>query len=271
MSIRRWLALTAGLVLASALLWTVYENTLTPASPVAVGGGSDTAARALRAYGGEAVWRNAHTIESTVTVGGLLFQAKGINIPAHAKFTIDVQRPHTVIDPVDAAGDVGVLDGFSVTIQSRDGRLLQQRADARQHFQNASISIPWDPLNLVYFLSYAFWGYFTLPNQLLSTDIRWTELAGGELQADYGSGLPVHSRIQRFWFDAKSGLLRRNDYEPIAAAVGVKVANVVFEHAIAGGVPYAKKRRVKLTPLQYGWVLPAPDFITIDVESWRLS
>src|SRR5205085_8726493 len=118
---------------------------------------------------------------------------------------------------------------------------------------------------------HAFWGYFTLPNQLLRTDIRWTELAGGELQADYGSGLPVHSRIQRFWFDANSGLLRRNDYEPIAAAVGVKVANVVFEHAIAGGIPYAKKRRVKLSPVQYGWVLPAPDFITIDVESWRLS
>ena len=271
MSIPRWLALIAGLLLASALLWTAYENTLTPASPVGAGGGSDTAARALRAYGGQAAWRNAHAIESTVTVGGLLFQAKGINIPAHARFTIDVQRPHTVIDPVDAAGDVGVLDGFSVTIQSKDGRLLQQRDDARQHFQNASISIPWDALNLAYFLGYAFWGYFTLPNQLLRTDIRWTELAGGELQADYGSGLPVHSRIQRFWFDANSGLLRRNDYEPIAAAVGVKVANVVFEHAIAGGIPYAKKRRVKLSPVQYGWVLPAPDFITIDVESWRLS
>src|SRR5437764_4283971 len=156
MSIPRWLALIAGLLLASALLWTAYENTLTPASPVGAGGGSDTAARALRAYGGQAAWRNAHTIDSTVTVGGLLFQAKGINIPAHARLTIDVQRPHTVIDPVDAAGDVGVLDGFSVTIQSKDGRLLQQRDDARQHFQNASISIPWDALNLAYFLGTPF-------------------------------------------------------------------------------------------------------------------
>ena len=203
-------------------------------------------------------------------MGGLLFQAKGINIPAHARFTIDVQRPHTVIDPVDAAGDVGVLDGFSVTIRSKDGRLLQQRDDARQHFQNASISIPWDALNLAYFLGYAFWGYFTLPNQLLRTDIRWTELAGGELQADYGSGLPVHSRIQRFWFDANSGLLRRNDYEPIAAAVGVKVANVVFEHGVSNGIGYTSKRRVKMTFGQYGWALPFPDFITIDVEHWQL-
>ena len=66
-------------------------------------------------------------------------------------------------------------------------------------------------------------------------------------------------------------MLRRNDYAPVAAAVGVNVANVVFEHRTAGGVPYASKRRVKLTPVQYGWVLPAPDFITIDVEGWHLQ
>jgi hypothetical protein len=27
---------------------------------------------------------------------------------------------------------------------------------------------------------------------------------------------------------------------------------------------------VKISIAQYGWVLPFPDFITIDVESWRL-
>jgi len=176
-----------------------------------------------------------------------------------------------VIDPVDGSGDVGILDGFSVTIESSDGKVLEQRDDARRHLQNASLSTRWDRLNLVYFLGYAFWGYLTLPYQLMRTDIVWTELGDGELQADYGSNLPVHSRIQRFWFDTKTGLLRRNDYAPVAAAVGVEVANVVFEHRTSNGIPYASKRRVKLTPGQYGWVLPAPDFITIDVERWQLQ
>ena len=262
------------------VLWTVYENTLTAAALGPSGSGnarpslpgrlSPTAARALEAYGGEVVWRSAHSVQATVTVGGLLFQQKGINIPPHARFTIDVQRPHTVIDPVDGTGDVGILDGFTVTIESSDGKLLQQREDARLHLQNASLSTTWDRLNLVYFLGYAFWGYMTLPSQLMRTDIAWTELGNGELQADYGSSLPVHSRTQRFWFDTKSGLLRRNDYAPVAAAVGVDVANVVFEHRTSSGIPYASKRRVKLTPVQYGWVLPAPDFITIDVEGWQL-
>jgi hypothetical protein len=261
-------------------LWTVYENTLTPAAldqgpsinttPSHGSALSPTAARALNAYGGEAVWKDAVTVESTVTVGGLLFQLKGINIPPHAKITVDVQRPHTVIDPVDESGDRGVLDGFSVMILSPGGKILEQRADAREHLQNASISTKWDRLNLVYFLGYAFWGYYSLPHQLMRPDIEWTELSDGVLQADYGTGLPVHSRVQRFWFDKKTGLLKRNDYTPVAASRDARAAHVIFEHGVSHGIPYPSKRRVKISLGQYGWVLPFPDFITIDVERWQL-
>ena len=268
-------------ILVSYALWTVYENTLTAAAvdqgaskntkPSARGALSPTAVRAVKAYGGEAVWRDATTVESTVTVGGLLFQLKGASIPPHAKITVDVRRPHTVIDPVDDSGDTGVLDGFSVMIVAPSGKVLEQRADAREHLQNASISTKWDRLNLVCFLGYAFWGYYTLPYQLLRSDIEWTELHDGLLQADYGTNLPVHSRIQRFWFDKNSGLLRRNDYTPVAAARDARAANVVFEHGASNGIPYTSKRRVKISLGQYGWVLPFPDFITIDVERWQLG
>ena len=267
-------------LLVSYGLWTVFENTLTPAAldqgsstntkPSPRGELSPTAARALAAYGGQAVWKAATTVESTVTVGGLLFQLKGINIPPHAKITVDVQRPHTVIEPVDESGDIGVLDGFSVMIVTPGGRILEQRADAREHLQNSSLTTQWDRLNLLYFLGYAFWGYYTLPYELMRTDIEWTELSDGVLQADYGTSLPVHSRIQRFWFDRKTGLLRRNDYTPVAATSSARVANVVFEHGVSDGIPYTSKRRVKTSLEQYGWVLPFPDFITIDVERWRL-
>src|SRR5437899_1274899 len=263
-------------MLVSYALWTVYENTLTAAAldqgaskntkPSARGALSPTAVRAVKAYGGEAVWRDATTVESTVTVGGLLFQLKGASIPPHAKITVDVRRPHTVIDPVDDSGDTGVLDGFGVMIVAPGGRILEQRADAREHLQNASVSTKWDRLNLVYFLGYAFWGYYTLPYQLMRTDIEWTELRDGVLQADYGTNLPVHSRIQRLWFDTKTGLLRRNDYTPVVATPDARVANVIFEHAVSSGIPYSSKRRVKLSLMQYGWVYPIPDFITIDVE-----
>jgi len=267
-------------LLVSYALWTGYENTLTPAAldqgqltnskPSQQGELSPTAARALKAYGGEAVWKTAVAVESTVTVGGLLFQLKGINIPPHAKITVDVQHPHTVIEPVDEFGDIGVLDGFRVMILSPSGTILQQRSDAREHLQNASISTKWDRLNLVYFLGYAFWGYYSLPRQLTRPDVEWTELSDGVLQADYGPALPVHSRIQRFWFDKKTGLLKRNDYTPEAASRDARAAQIIFEHGVSDGIPYPSKRRVKLSLALYGWVLPFPDFITIDVERWRL-
>jgi len=267
-------------LVVSYALWTVYENTLTPAAldqsssanttPSPRGQLSPTAMRALNAYGGAAAWSNATTVESTVTVDGPLFQTKGAGIPPHANITVDVRRPHTVINPVDESGDIGVLDGFSVMIVSSRGKILEQRADAREHLQNASLTTNWDRLNLVYFLGYAFWGYYTLPYELTRTDIEWTELHDGVLQADYGTNLPVHSRIQRFWFDRTSGLLRRNDYTPVAAARDARAANVVLEHAVSNGIPFTSKRRVKISFQQYGWVLPFPDFITIDVERWQL-
>ena len=267
-------------LLGSYALWTVYENTVTPAAldqgpsmhttPSPEGGLSPTAARALKAYGGEAVWKDAVAVDSTVTVGGLLFQLKGLNIPPHARITVDLRRPHAVIEPVDESGDTGVLDGFSVMILSPSGRIIAQRPDAREHLQNASVSTKWDRLNLMYFLGYAFWGYYSLPYQLMRPDIRWTELSDGELQADYGTNLPVHSRIQRFWFDEKTGLLERNDYTPVAASRDARAAHVIFEHGISNGIPYPSKRRVKTSLGQYGWVLPFPDFITIDVERWQL-
>jgi len=271
-------ALVVLALVISGGLWTAYENTLSPAAldrspPIgrtSAGPLSPTAARALKAYGGAAVWQAAVSVDSTVTVGGLLFQLKGLGIPPHARITVDLERPHTVIDPVDPSGDRGILDGFSVMIVAPSGKVLEQRADAREHLQNASVSTKWDRLNLVYFLGYAVWGYYTLPYQLTRADITWTELADGVLQADYATTLPVHSRIQRFWFDRSTGLLRRNDYTPVAAARDAQAAHVVFEHKVSNGIPYASKRRVKISLRQYGWALPFPDFITIDVESWRL-
>src|SRR2546430_14582021 len=150
MRLVRVVATILVLLLATAASWTGSETTLTPATlaqgaaanikPSPRGVLSPTAARALKAYGGEAIWKDATTVESTVTVGGLLFQLKGAGIPPHAKITVDIRRPHTVIDRVDESGDIGVLDGFSVSIVSPGGVVLEQRADAREHLQNATIS-----------------------------------------------------------------------------------------------------------------------------------
>jgi hypothetical protein len=268
--------------------WTYYENRVGPCSvemapasavqsTVVTGATSSTntlsptASRALAVYGGETVWQRATRIESTVTLGGLLFWIKGRNIPAHAIIRTDIKRPYAEINPVDTEGDVGILDGFKVTITSTSGQIIDEVADARDHLQNQQLGTKWDALSLVYFLGYAFWGYNSLPYQLTRPDIKWTELTDGVLQADYGPNLPVHSPTQRFYFDRQTGLLKRNDYIAVAAAPDAKVANVILTNGSASAIPYPVKREVKLTPQQYGVCLPVPNVITIDVETWRLD
>src|SRR5713226_714156 len=217
-NLMRVIAILVVALIVGLVAYTYYENAYTPAAiepastinsvPTPAGQLSATATRAVQAYGGETVWKNASTVESSVTVGGLLFQVKGANIPPHATITTDLKNPHTVIRSFDDNNDIGILDGFSVTIQSPDGQIIDQRSDARDHLQNATLATRWDRLNLLYFLGTAFWSYYSLPYELMRSDIQWTELQDGVLQADYGPNLPAHSRIQRFWFDKQTGLLR---------------------------------------------------------------
>jgi hypothetical protein len=265
--------------------WTYYVNTIgscsiDAGSPLAASAApgasrssralSATGARALTAYGGDAVWQGARATETTVTIGGALFWVKGRTIPPHAVIRADLRRPHVEISPVDAAGDVGTLDGFAVTITSPGGQTIDHRPDARDHLRNQQLWTRWDRLDLTYFLAYAFWGYNSLPYQLTRSDITWTEIEDGVLQADYGADVPVHNRSQRFFFDRRTGLLRRNDYNALAASPGAQAANVVLAHGLTGDVPFPSRREVKMTPHRYGWCVPAPNMVTIDVEKWRV-
>jgi hypothetical protein len=88
--VARVVALILGMLLLASLVgystWTVYENALTPAAldqgsttntkPSAPGELSPTAARAVAAYGGEAVWKDSNEVDSTVTVGDFCFSSR---------------------------------------------------------------------------------------------------------------------------------------------------------------------------------------------------
>ena len=92
------------------------------------------------------------------------------------------------------------------------------------------------------------------------------------VKVDYKGG--PHTDVTDFGVKAESVIASAPPTSPrsapVAAARDARAANVVFEHAVSNGIPYTSKRRVKMSLGQYGWVLPFPDFITIDVERWQL-
>src|SRR5438105_12277614 len=90
----------------------------------------------------------------------------------------------------------------------------------------------------------------------MRNDIEWREVQDGLLEAHFPPDLPVHSRLQRFYFD-QNGLLVRNDYRPefVASRGSVWAANIVQRHDTWNQIPYPSVRRVCPTRGQFG--LPA--------------
>jgi hypothetical protein len=232
---------------------------------------SNTAQRALHAYGGADVWSKAERVEAQITLSGLLFLLKRRVTPPQAHIITEIRRPHATITPVDRRGTTGILNGFAVSIASPEGQLIDKREDARQRVAELHGWAAWDSLDLMYFLGYAFWNYFSLPYQLMRDDIEWREVQDGVLEAHFSPELPVHSRLQRFYFD-QNGLLARNDYRPdfVSRRGGVWTANMVLRHKTWHEIPYPALRRVSPTQGQFGRPATWLKMVGIQVDNWHL-
>jgi len=227
-----------------------------------------TGSRALAAYGGEAVWRESGAVEADVAAGGLLFRWKRMRPLPRMVVRADTANPILRLDPVDHDGHVGVLDGRSVRIETRDGALVDSRADARDRFPYGRRLISWDSLDLTYFLGYALWNYLTLPALLLRDDIAWREVAGSTLEAEFPSHLPTHCQRQTFYFDADTGLLDRLDYTAEVFGGWAHAAHLVTEHQERDGVRFASSRRV--VPRVGSTALDGPPLIWAEVRDAQL-
>jgi hypothetical protein len=224
--------------------------------------------RVLAAYGGEARWRAAQAAEVTVDVGGPLFLWKrGGGFP-NQRVRAEIARPRVRLDPVDRQGRVGRLDGHTTALESADGRLLEERPEARGKFHGRR-QIYWDALDMVYFFGYAMWNYITFPALLLRDDIEWRQVGELSLEARFPAHLPTHCPVQQYHFDPATALLQRNDYTAEVFGSWATAAHLVLEHTTVDGVPFASKRRVRPLPAD-GKVKPIT-LIWIELRDFKLN
>jgi hypothetical protein len=230
---------------------------------------TQTARRAIDAYGGEARWRGASAVEAVFSAGGAAFVAKKRPTFEWAHVHVSIAEPRVRLRPVDRRGTAGVLEGERVWLESARGKTIASRDDPRRLFPGGRRAHWWDRLDMTYFACYAIWNYLTLPALLLRDDIAWTEPAPGVLDARFPPHLPTHCAEQRFHFDAATGLLAQHDYTAEVFGEWAKAAHVVLEHGTWEGIPFPAKRRV--TPrLPDGQPAADPVLIWIDVREWRL-
>jgi hypothetical protein len=126
---------------------------------------------------------------------------------------------------------------------------------------------------MLYFSSYAIWGYLTAPFHLLGEGFElreiepWTEHGDRwrRLAVRYPEGFPTHSREQVFHFDDR-GLLRRLDYTAEAFGQWARAAHYCYDHRSFDGLLVPTRRRVH-PRRQDGRPLRAVTIIAIEVDS----
>ncbi len=232
---------------------------------------TETAEKAIAAYGGRVLWQNAKTLETGISASGLAFTLKRRPFFRHAKMVLAIHRPFSTLTPIGLNPTItGILDGLDVRLENEKGQIISERRNARDYFKIGRRLFYWDDLDMSYFANYASWNYFTLPALLMREDIFWTELEPGWLEARFPDEIPTHSKVQRFRFDRETGLLIQHDYtadiiSPLAAA-----SNVVLRHAQnSSGLVYPSIRRV--TPKgPKGKPLGGPVLIHLDIHDFRL-
>jgi hypothetical protein len=230
-----------------------------------------TAQKAIAAYGGKELWQNHKYIEAEVSAHGLAFTLKRRPVFEHAIIKMDIEKPFCKLTPIGKNKNItGVLDGNDVRLVDENEKIIEERKNARSFFPFGRRLFYWDDLDMAYFANYAFWNYFTLPNLLLSENIKWIEKTEGLLEATFPPDFPTHNKIQEFIFDKETGLLKQNNYTVDIISTLAKAANVVIEHGKTNNLVYPSKRLV--TPKgKSGKALGGPILIDITVHSFKLT
>jgi diadenosine tetraphosphatase ApaH/serine/threonine PP2A family protein phosphatase len=232
---------------------------------------SETAEKAVAAYGGRELWQNAGSVETEVSASGLAFVLKRRPYFRHSIMTMEVHRPYCRFTPIGRdPGITGVLDGGDVCLENDRGQVISERRNARKYFRIGRRLFYWDDLDMAYFANYASWNYFVLPALLMREDITWTETGPGVLQARFPDSIPTHSRDQRFRFDPGTGLLIQHDYTADIISPLARASNVVLKHSTnLAGLVYPSERLV--TPRSpKGNPLRGPVLIHLELHDYRV-
>jgi hypothetical protein len=127
-----------------------------------------------------------------------------------------------------------LFEEHAVAIQTDAGEVIDASDRPRESFAGHERTTPWTELQLLYFIGYAFWNYFTTPFLLASNGVSvaevepWSE--NGEtwrvLQATFPKNLDTHCAVQQFYF-SEDGLLRRQELTKVTGEIVSKAKGFV--------------------------------------------
>jgi hypothetical protein len=204
----------------------------------------------ISAHGGLDSWKGLQTLRANVSIGGALWDLKGLpGVFKNTRIELKVHSQQVVTHLLDTGERIDFTPS-RISLESRTGAAIEARDDPRAAFAGQSADSKWDKLHAGYFCSYALWGYLTTPFLYSNPgfDTReidpWAE--NGEhwrvLQVTFPASLAAHTRRQYTYF-GEDGLVRRHLYT-VDVLGGAPGANYAFDYRAVNGVMIATRRRV---------------------------
>lgn len=228
---------------------------------------------ALEAHGGLERWRKVKRITVRLTLAGYLFEIKqhpdGLRT---ALVQVDAQRPRTLITPFPTRGSRGLYEDGKVRIQTDAGSLVSELETPRTAYEGHQRATPWNDLQFLYFIGYAFWNYLTTPFLLASEGVVCEEGASHHengqtwrtLRATFPEHIDTHCATQTFYFDDKV-MLKRHDYFTDVAKGNA--AHYCFDPRTFDGFVFPTRRRVVARDAHDHTDLGGPSSVWIELES----
>lgn len=228
---------------------------------------------ALDAHGGLENWKQVTGLDLRLTLGGALFEIKqhpdGLR---SALVKVDSRRPGTLITPFPQKGKRGIFREGRVWIQTDAGAVVEGLPSPRTAYDGHERATPWNDLQFLYFIGYAFWNYFTTPFFLTLDGVTCEEVEPFEengqhwrvLKATFDDHIDTHCPVQKFYFD-DHGMLQRHDYFTDVAKGNV--AHYCMDYRTFDGFVFPTRRRVVNRGPDEISRTGGPSTVLIDIES----
>jgi hypothetical protein len=233
--------------------------------------------RAIEAHGGQERFDATHRISADLRLKGWAFPMR-FQRGAFADYTgtVSTKEPRAVLAPHPEPGKRGVFENGDVRIETDDGRVIEERKNARAAFGGRR-NIWWDDLDLLYFGGYALWGYvvapfiFTRPGFEVEEIEPWREREEEwpGLRVRWPETLPAHSREQLYYF-GPDGLIRRNDYTAEVFGRWAKATHYCWDYRDFAGIKIPK-RRVAMPRGPGGRPVRAVGIVRIAIDDVRVD
>jgi len=229
--------------------------------------------KVIAAQGGMERWQSFQTIIARLSFGGLAFASRfkraGLR---ERRIEISTRMPRAVFHDFPGSTGRGIFTPDCVWIESATGEKIAERGSPRAAFRSLRRSLWWDDLDLLYFVGYAAWNYFTTPFLLAVDGVETKEVEpwqeGSEvwrrLAVRFPETIPTHCRDQIFYFNSRFHL-RRLDYDPEIFASWARAAHYCSNHTTFDGLLVPTKRKV-VPRAPNGHSRPWPTLVWIEVK-----